>query len=410
MRLLFVDAEAGAAGDMILGALLDLGLPLVELKRALSRLPLGGWSLRSRRLVRQGLAGRKVDVRVRAPQRPRGLRAIERIVRAGRLDPAVRERALRVFRRLVEAEAEAHGVSVEQAHLHEAGGADAILDVVGACWGLWRLGVERLVVSPVTTGFGNVVCEHGTYPVPGPATLLLLRGFPVRGGEIEAERLTPTGAAILTTLADDWGAMPPMRPLRVGLGAGQRSLDGHPNFLRMVLGDAGVATASLDGGIRGEVLVLETTLDDVTPQALAHACERLLEAGALDVWTSAVTMKKGRSGQCVTVLGRPEQLDALARCLFEQTTTLGLRFRTEQRLELRREERRVTTPWGAVRVKRGLLGDREIRAWPEFEDCAAAARRAGIPLGQVQRAALEALEALGSSRPGRGDGRRGRKK
>ena len=398
MRVLFVDGQAGAAGDMILGALVDLGLPVAELKRALGALPIGGWSLRSRRLVRQGLAGRKVDVRVESPQPSRGLRDIERILRAARLEPAVRDRARRVFRRLIEAEAEAHGVRVERAHLHEVGGADAIVDVVGACWGLARLGVERLVVSRVTTGFGSVACEHGTYPVPGPATLLLMRGFPVRGGEIEGERLTPTGAAILTTLADEWGEMPPMRPLRVGLGAGERSFDGHPNFLRVVLGQAGPAPAAGGDLQRGEVLVLETTLDDATPQALAHACERLLEAGALDVWTSATTMKKGRSGHCVTVLGRPDRLEALATCLFEHTTTLGLRLRTELRLELRRELRRVKTPWGAVRVKVGFLGDREIRAWPEYEDCAAAARRAGVPLGRIQRAALEALGAPAPAR------------
>jgi uncharacterized protein (DUF111 family) len=202
--------------------------------------------------------------------------------------------------------------------------------------------------------------------------------------------------------------MPPMRPSRVGLGAGERSLEGHPNFLRMVLGEAIDTAGAGDGLGRSEVLLLETTLDDVTPQALAYACERLLEAGALDVWTSATTMKKGRSGHALTVLGRPDGLEPLARCLFEHTTTLGLRVRTEQRLELRREVRRVETPWGAVRVKLGLLGQREIRAWPEFEDCAAAARRAGVPLGRIQRAALA---ALGEPAPARGAGgrRRGRK-
>jgi uncharacterized protein (TIGR00299 family) protein len=389
MRLLFVDGQAGASGDMILGALVDLGVPLAELERALSRLPIRGFTLRGKRLVRHGLAGRRIDVRVRTTDAPRGFAAIARIVRAGRLSTSVRDRALAVFRRLCEAEAEAHGVSFARAHLHEAGATDAIVDVVGACWGIERLGVERIVVSPLVTGFGDIVCEHGTYPVPAPATLLLLRGLPVRGGDIEAERLTPTGAAILATLADEWGSMPPMRPVRVGHGAGARTFDRHPNYLRMVLGESAGERSGIGDAAGGEVLVLETTLDDVTPQLVAHACERLLEAGALDVWTSAVTMKKGRLGQCVTVLGRPERLEPLARCLFEQTTTLGVRMRIEQRLELRREVRAVGTPWGRVRVKRGTLDGRELRVAPEFEDCAALARERQLPLGRVQRAALE---------------------
>ena len=401
MRLLFVDGQAGASGDMILGALVDLGLPLAELGRALDGLPLRGFTLRGKRVVRHGLVGRRIEVRVRTAERPRGFAAIARIVRAGRLPPRVRDRALAVFRRLCEAEAEAHGVSFARAHLHEAGATDAIVDVVGACWGIERLGVERIVVSPLVTGFGDIVCEHGTYPVPAPATLLLLRGLPVRGGDLEAERLTPTGAAILVTLADEWGSLPPMRPTRVGHGAGARTFDRHPNYLRMVLGESAADVPGIGDAAGGEVLVLETTLDDVTPQLVAHACERLLEAGALDVWTSAVTMKKGRLGQCITVLGRPERLEPLARCLFEQTTTLGVRMRIEQRLELQREVRAVGTPWGSVRVKRGMLDGRELRAEPEFEDCAALAREQRLPLGRVQRAALEGRTRKPARRSGR---------
>lgn len=391
MRVLFVDAGAGASGDMILGALVGLGLPVARLKRVLSTLPLKDWSLRSRRVERHALVGRKVDVRVGAHQPHRGWKAIERIVKGGDLDPAVRQRALGIFRRLIEAEAEVHGLPVERTHLHEAGGTDAIIDVVGACYGLHYLGVERIVVSPMTTGYGTVVCQHGTYPVPAPATLLLVRGCPVVAGDIEAERLTPTGAAILTFVADSWGPMPSMRPAKVAYGAGDREFDDHPNFLRTILG-TDVAAPGPDLPSRGQVLVLETTIDDVPPQSLAYACERLFELGAYEVFTSAVTMKKGRSGHLITVLGRPDQFDELAACLTAETSTLGLRYRIEQRLELERSSRKVRTPWGAVRVKIGRVGDREVRAWPEYEDCAAIARKRGLTLSEVQQAALEAYK------------------
>ena len=391
MRLLFVDASAGAAGDMILGALIELGVPVARLKRVLGTLPLKDWSLRTRRVKRHALVGRKVDVRVGGRQPHRGWKEIERIVKRGDLEPAVRERALGIFRRLIEAEAEVHGLPVERTHLHEAGGTDAIIDVVGTCFGLHHLGVERVVVSPMTTGHGTVVCQHGTYPVPAPATLLLVRDCPVVAGNIEAERLTPTGAAILTFVADNWGPMPSMRPAKVAYGAGDREFDDHPNFLRMILG-SGAALPAVGSPAGAEVLVLETTLDEVPPQTLAYACERLFELGALEVYTSAVTMKKGRSGHLLTVLGRPDQFDELSSCLVAETSTLGLRYRIEQRLELARSSRRVRTPWGIVRVKTGRLGDREIRAWPEYEDCATIARRRGLTLAEVQRAALDAFK------------------
>jgi uncharacterized protein (TIGR00299 family) protein len=390
MRLLFVDAGSGASGDMILGALVGLGLPVARLKRVLGTLPLEDWSLRSRRVERHALVGRKVDVRVGGRQPHRGFKAIERIVRAGELDPAVRERALGIFRRLIEAEAEVHGLPVEKTHLHEAGGTDAIIDVVGACYGLHYLGVERIVVSPMTTGHGTVKCQHGTYPVPAPATVLLVRDCPVVAGDIEAERLTPTGAAILTFVADSWGPMPSMRPAKVAYGAGDREFDDQPNFLRMILGTDAAVPAE-DSPAHGRVLVVETTIDDVPPQTLAYACERLFELGAYEVYTSAVTMKKGRSGHLLTVLGHPDRFEELTACLTAETSTLGLRYRIEQRVELERSSRRVRTPWGTVRVKTGRAGEREVRAWPEYEDCAAIARKRGLTLAEVQRAALDAF-------------------
>ena len=388
MRVAWIDASAGAAGDMLLGALVDAGASLPAVRRALARLPVRGFTLSARRIVRAGLAGRRIEVRVRGRQVERGLDELTRIVSRARLASDLARRARAVFLRLVEAEAEAHGRRVEETHLHEAGGVDAVVDVVGTLVALDDLGVERIVVSPMTTGFGSVRCAHGDYPVPAPATALLVRGAPVVGGTIEGERLTPTGAALLTTLADAWGGLPPMRPLAVGYGAGARDLGSHPNMLRVIVGEleplADPATAP------GDVIVLECALDDVSPQVLAYACERVLAAGALDVSTAAITMKKNRQGHRITALARPEAFDAVARALLVETSSLGLRYRSERRIELERSVQTATTPWGTVRVKIGRLADQVIRVAPEYEDCAAIARRHAVPLGAVERAALRA--------------------
>jgi uncharacterized protein (TIGR00299 family) protein len=388
-RLLFIDGSSGASGDMILGALVDLGVPLTRIRQALDGLPLGGWSLRSRKIDRCGIAGRKIDVRIKTNEPGRGFSAIKKIIDGGELDPAVRQNSLAIFRRLIDAEAEAHGLPPAKVHLHEAGSADAIIDIVGAAAGLHHLSPERIVVSSMTTGFGRVRCDHGEYPVPGPATLLLTRGVPVRSGDIEVERLTPTGAAILTHYADDWGNMPAMRPAAVGYGGGDHDLGKTPNMLRMVLGSAEEQPAAA----AGEIVVIECAIDDSTPQELAFACEKLLETGALDVQTGAVTMKKGRSGHQLTVLARPDQSEALARLMFEETSTIGLRFRGERRIELERSARKVETGYGEIRVKLSTLDGEIMQIWPEYDDCAKLARRNHVPLRQVQQAALRAVKS-----------------
>lgn len=396
-RVLWIDGSAGGSGDMILGALLDLGVPMAAIRRSVSALPVRGFRLSSRRVVRAGLAGRKFDVRVAQKQPARDFRQIRRILEGGKLAPPVRQRALSVFRRLFEAEAEAHGIPFERVHLHEAGAVDAIVDVVGACSGIAWLDPQRVVVSRLTTGHGTVRCDHGLFPVPTPATALLLRGVPVTGGELEGERLTPTGAAILTTLADAWGPLPACRPTAVGWGAGSREFEGAPNLLRMVLG----ATEGPRPPVSGEVVAMEWTVDDAPPQTLAYAAERLLETGALEVFTAPVQMKKGRAGHQLTALCRERDLERLAGVAFRETTTLGVRFRLESRIELERRVETVKTRYGPVRVKVGLLEGREVQAWPEYEDCARLARRRGAALREVQRAALRAHEDAGPKPPGR---------
>lgn len=398
-RVLWIDAVAGASGDMLLGALVDLGVAPAALRRDVESLPLEGWSMRARRVERGKVAATKVDVLVRgrdadadhdARGHGRSLRAVRRIVAGGRLAPAVRDRALAVFARLFEAEGRAHGIPAGEVHLHEAGATDAIVDIVGVCAGLHRLAPERVVVSPVTTGRGVVACAHGLYPVPGPATAWLLRGVPLSGVDAEGERLTPTGAALLTTIADAWGGLPAMRPAAIGYGAGAREFPERPNVVRMILGEADRASEPAALPEAGEVVAIECTLDDATPQHVAYAAQRLFAAGAIEVFTTAVLMKKGRSGHLLTALARPESFEAVASAVLRGTTTLGLRFRREGRIELDRRVSAVATPFGRVRMKSALHEGREMRAMPEYDDCAALARKHGVSLLDVQRAALAA--------------------
>ena len=385
-KILYIDAFAGASGDMILGALVDLGVPLKVIREAVESLPVSGWRLSTRRVNRQGIAARLVRVGT-PPEGPcRGWKEISRILRAGSLHLPVRDRALLIFRRILEAEAKVHGVPFEKVHLHEAGALDAIIDVVGACAGLNHLAPDRILVSPLVTGSGTVRCRHGEYPVPAPATLRLIEGVPSTSGDLPEERLTPTGAAILTTVADDWGSMPAMALRKTGYGSGTRDFPDRPNVLRMMLGDVA------GSGSADEVVVLSCTLDDTVPQILAHTAGRLLDEGALDVWTTPVLMKKGRAGFAITVLARENRFQTLAGILLEETGSLGLRYRRESRLELDRESTPVRTRFGTIRIKTGILAGNPARSWPEYEDCAKAARSRNVPLREVQDAALLAWQ------------------
>lgn len=389
-RVLWVDATAGASGDMLLGALVDLGVPLSVLRAATRSLPLRGFRLSSRRVMRRGLAARKVDVHADDSVHGRRFSEVRRILRQGRLDPAVRDRAVAIFRRLFQAEAAAHGGDPETIHLHEAGAVDAIVDVVGACAGLAHLAPRRIVVSPLTTGSGRVDCAHGSYPVPGPAVTALLSGVPASSGGAAGERLTPTGAAILVALADGWGGLPAMRILSVGHGAGTLDFADRPNVMRLILGEETEPLREATGDAP-EVVVVEASVDDATPQLIAWTTEKLREAGALDVHVTPVVMKKGRPGQILTAVGRPDRLADLAGTILRETTTLGVRWRRESRVELERTVRALRTPFGTIRVKIGKFRGATLQAWPEYEDCAAAARRVGAPLKAVQLAALRAV-------------------
>lgn len=389
MRIAYFDCFSGASGDMILGACIDAGVPVETLRDALAGLPAKGFTLDAAKLRKQGFAATQVDVRVEpgVDQPHRHLRHVREILAAASLSDSVRGRADAVFTRLAEAEAAAHGTTIEKVHFHEVGAIDAIVDIVGACVALESLGVERVECSPIPTGSGVVQCQHGTMPVPAPGTAALLRGVPLATCDEAGELTTPTGAAILTTLAAAYGPMPAMTIDRIGYGAGRREGKTRPNLLRLLVGTAtgesGTATAD-------EVAIIEANLDDATPETIGYVVERLLAAGALDAFTTPIYMKKNRPAVTVTVLAEPSQQGTIEDLLFAETTTFGVRTYRAKRQKLDRSHETVETTFGPIRVKIGRRGGRTVTVSPEFDDCKAAAERTGAALRDVMAAAMQA--------------------
>jgi uncharacterized protein (TIGR00299 family) protein len=385
MRLAYFDCFSGVSGDMCLGALVSAGWPAAELEALPARLKLAGVGIRVSEARRGPFVATRVEVEVAGDQPHRHLRHVVAMIDAAELDPIIRDQARSVFERLADAEAEVHGSTREKVHFHEVGAADALVDVVGTLAGLRSLGVEEVYASPLRLGRGAVHSEHGLIPVPAPATTLLLRGVPVEMPDIEAELVTPTGAALLTTLVQHWSGAPVFRLDRVGTGAGGRDLKEQPNVLRVLIGDREPA-----GLARRRVAVLETALDDDNPQFVAALLPRLLQQGALDAMVVPSVMKKGRPGMWLVVIAEPDHIDTLARALLRETSALGVRVRVEERYELERHTVEVETPYGRVTVKVARLPDGGERAVPEFESVHAAAERAGRPLREVSEAALSA--------------------
>ncbi|MCG6927824.1 MAG: nickel pincer cofactor biosynthesis protein LarC [Acidobacteria bacterium] len=388
-RLVYFDGASGASGDMILGAVVDLGLPLDRLREDLASLPLSGYRLEATRVSRSGLAATKVDVLV-DEEKPvhRHLGDIVRLLEQSDLPVEVKEEAEALFVRLAEAESAVHGISPERVHFHEVGAVDSIVDIVGGVLALRWLEADRFVSSPLNVGSGTVKMAHGTFPVPAPATARLVAGVPVYG-EGEGELLTPTGALLVTAHATDYGPLPPMQIEKVGHGAGSRDTGGRPNVLRLLVG----AEARGEGG--GRVLVLETEIDDASPQLFGPLLDQLLGAGAMDAFFTPVQMKKGRPGVLVTVLAPPERRGAVEELLFRETTTLGIRRQEWDRTVLEREVSTVETAYGPIRVKIGRRGGTVYNAWPEFDDCQRAATEKGVPVKQVLAEALSAWRSGG---------------
>lgn len=388
MRIAWFDCFSGISGDMTLGALVSAGWPAAEVEALPARLGLDGVRVTVTPARRGPFAATQVHVAVEDQRQPhRHLHHVAKIIEGGDLPASVKARALQVFGRLAAAEAEVHGSTVEKVHFHEVGAADALVDIVGAVAGLESLGVARVFSTPPRLGRGMVQSQHGLIPVPAPATALLLRGAPVDVGDIAFELTTPTGAALLATLVEGWGAPPPFTVERIGTGAGGRDLKEQPNVLRVMIGEAESAP-----GPRRRVAVLETALDDENPQFVAALVPRLLAAGALDAMLVPTLMKKGRPGQWLIVVAEPERADALARLLLAESSTLGVRLRHDERIELERRPAEVATAFGPIALKVATLPDGGERAMPEFESVRAAAERAGRPLREVSEAAVAAWE------------------
>jgi len=392
MKIAYFDCFAGASGDMIIGALLDAGLKLDLLKSELAKLNLSGYAVSAKKTLKGGLAGIRFDVRVGHDHGHRNLKDILRILDRSGLSTGVKGKSRAVFTRLAEAEAKVHRVSINDIHFHEIGAVDAIVDVVGAVAGLEALGVERVFCSPLHLGRGTVECAHGVLPVPPPAVAELVKGVPSYSTGVEGELVTPTGAAILTTLAEGFGPMPFFTPQRTGYGAGSKNLS-IPNLLRIMIGKA-------EGGCLSDtVQVIETNIDDMNPQFYEHVMELLFEAGAKDVFLTPVIMKKNRPGTVLSVIASSADVEELVALLFRETTTLGVRIsEIKKRMTLGRETLKVKTRWGNVRVKAKRIGPKTAFA-PEYDDCRRIARTEGVPISDVSDEVRREAEKQGRKSP-----------
>jgi uncharacterized protein (TIGR00299 family) protein len=393
-RIAYFDAFAGVSGDMTVGALLALGVELERLRAEFAVLPIGGYALRTSDVLVHGIRARKFDVDVDAADRPahghahghahRAYADIRAMIGGSTLAPRVRDIALAIFARLAEAESRVHGVPAEAITFHEVGAVDSIVDIVGTAIGMTALDIDRVHVSALPLGSGTVASQHGVIPVPAPATVELLRHFPVRLGDGIGELVTPTGAAIVAALAQPGAALPPINLDGVGYGAGSRTLADRPNLLRVLLGTAAHAVG------HDALIEIATNIDDSNPELYEHVMERLFAAGAREVWLAAVQMKKNRPGTVLHVLAEPLSRDALAAVILRETSAIGVRFHAVDRMVLAREHTTVGTEYGAVSIKIAYAPDGTANIAPEYEDCRRIARERGVPLKAVYQAAIAA--------------------
>tara|TARA_B100000315_G_C14576723_1_gene588282 strand:- start:133 stop:1365 length:1233 start_codon:yes stop_codon:yes gene_type:complete len=385
MKTAYFDCSSGVSGDMILGALVDAGLPFARLSTELKCLPIKGFSLKAKKVRRSTIASTKIDVIIQGtPKAPRTLEDMVRMINKSSLPPHVVKQSLDVFSRMAHAEARAHRITPSKVVFHEIGVIDTIIDVVGGLLGCTLLGIDRVIASPLNLGSGLVTTSHGTLPIPVPATIHLLKGVPIYTSETQAELTTPTGAAILTSLANDFGLMPAMRVQSIGHGAGTWQIHGHPNFLRIFIGeDSRINKLQPFNNTDDHAVMIETNLDDMNPQVYDLFIERLLSGGALDVTLTPVIMKKGRPGIILGVLTTHNHINTITEIIFRETTTLGIRFHNVARTILSRTAAKVKTKYGAVSIKIATLNDGTQRRSPEYRDCRQIAQQTGTPIRDV---------------------------
>jgi len=385
MKAAYFDCFSGISGDMTLGALVDAGCSLERLREDLKGLKVPGWQISAEKVWKNGMAATHVSVRTKDPQTHRSLNTILGIIEKSELGRDVRERASSIFRRLGEAEAAVHDVPIEKVHFHEVGAVDAIVDIVGACIGFSVLGIEEFACSPLNVGGGSAQTAHGVLPVPAPAAARLLLGKPTYSNGMQKELVTPTGAAIVATLCQSFGPQPPLRVQSIGYGAGATDLEGQPNVLRIMVGES---LQHLETEFDEEIRVIEANLDDLNPQVYGYFAEKALAAGALDVFTTPVQMKKGRPGTLLTLLCRAEDVRKLTDLVFAETTTFGLRSYTAERRILPREWQSVQTRFGEVRMKIARANGKVLQVSPEYEDCRKLAEEKKVALREVMEEAM----------------------
>ena len=395
-RVLYLDCFSGASGDMVIGALLDAGLPFDALEEALGSLALEDeCRVEAERVDRSGLAATKftvVERQLETGHRHRHLSGIRKLVDRAALGDETKARANRLFTRLAEAEAGIHQMPVEKVHLHEVGALDSIVDIVGGVFAFEWFGAEQIVASPINVGSGMVECEHGTLPVPAPATAALVAGVPIYAAGPPGEKLTPTGALLVTEFATEYGDLPPMQVSQIGYGAGTRNPAGHPNVLRVLVGETGPSAGS------ERIAVVECEVDDMDPRLFGVLMERLYAAGAVEVFYTAVQMKKNRPGTLVTVLAPPASRQAVVDTLFRDSTTIGLRWSEMTREVLQRSLVPVITPFGEIRCKVASRGEAVMNVSPEFDDCARQADVHDVSVKEIQAATVQAYRSSTTER------------
>ena len=393
-RTAYFDCFSGISGDMVLGALVDAGADLRAIESELRKLGLEGWTISAEKVKRGQIFATHVHVATTEGHHHRGLSIILDRIEKAQLAPRAAERARKIFTRLAESEAKVHHLPVEQVHFHEVGAVDSIVDIVGACIGFELLGIDEFACSPLDVGAGQVMTAHGLLPVPAPATADLLRGAPIYTSGIQKELVTPTGAAIATTLSISYSKIPEMTTRAIGYGAGSMDFPEKANVLRLLIGERESAAAgeNLHGESDAPITVIETNVDDMSPQIYGYFVDRALAAGALDVFSTAVQMKKNRPGQLITILCEPTNVSRLTDLLFSETTTIGVRLHQAQRRTLAREFLTVHTAFGEIRMKLSRLNGAVLNATPEYDDCQRLAAAQGIPLKEVIAAATYAFQ------------------
>src|SRR6516164_5519561 len=389
MKLAYFDCFSVISGDMTLGAVVDAGCPLETLRDGLEGLEVPGWTISAEKVWKNGMAATFVRVTTEDQTKHRSLSAILEILDKAPLPQSVRQNASAIFRKLGEAEASVHDVPIQKIHFHEVGAVDAIVDIVGASIGFTALGIEKFACSPLNVGGGTARMAHGLLPVPAPATAKLLEGKPTYSNGVQKELVTPTGAAIVAALCDSFGPQPAMSVSSIGYGAGALDLEGQPNVVRVMVGEAAEKPVP---GFDEEITVIEANLDDMNPQIYGYFSEKALAAGALDVYPTAVQMKKNRPGTLLTVLSKPQDAPALMALIFAETTAFGARTYTAQRRVLPREFVSVPTDFGEVRIKISRMNGHILHVQPEYDDCRRLAVEKNVPLQRVISEALRAYE------------------